>query len=86
MENIKKTDLPIFLHTQLGSYRAIKLYSDFGFKIITNDKIGNRINNIDKCKTKLKENMLKKHFKKIIFTRVSKKYLDIFKEKNINDF
>ena len=86
LENVSKTDLPIFLHTQPGSYRAIKLYGDFGFKIITNEKIGNRTNNVDKCKTKLKENMSKKYFKKIKFTRVSKKYLDIFKEKNLNDF
>ena len=86
LENIGKKDLPIFLHTQLGSYRAIKLYSDFGFKIITNDKIGNRINNINMCITKLKENIPKKYFKKIKYIRVSKKYLNIIKEKNLNDF
>jgi ribosomal protein S18 acetylase RimI-like enzyme len=86
LENIRKTDLPIFLHTQPGSYRAIKLYSDFGFKIITNDKIGNRINNIDKCITKLIENIPEKYFRKIKYIKVSKRYLDIFEEKNLNDF
>ena len=86
LENIRETDLPIFLHTQPGSYRAIKLYGDFGFKIITNEEIGNRINNIDKCKTILSDNMPKKYFKKMKFTKVSKKYLNIIREKNLNDF
>jgi hypothetical protein len=30
--------------------------------------------------------MPKRYFKKIEFTRISKKYLDIFKENNLNDF
>ena len=44
--SIKENDLPIYLHTQTGSYRAIKLYSDFGFKILTDKKIGQVNNNI----------------------------------------
>jgi ribosomal protein S18 acetylase RimI-like enzyme len=55
LENTNKDDFPIFLHTQPKSYRAIKLYSDFGFKIITNKIIGNRINNINECKIILKK-------------------------------
>ena len=86
LENIEEIDLPVFLHTQPGSYRAIKLYCDFGFKIISNEKIGNRINNIDKCITKLEENMPKKYFKKIRYIKLSGEYLDIIEEKGLNDF
>ncbi|MCL2699925.1 MAG: GNAT family N-acetyltransferase, partial [Defluviitaleaceae bacterium] len=33
-----------YLHTQPTSARAIKLYSDFGFKLITDPAIGHRKN------------------------------------------
>jgi ribosomal protein S18 acetylase RimI-like enzyme len=85
-ENINKDDFPVFLHTQPESYRAIKLYSDFGFKIITNKKIGNRINNINECITILKEKMPKEYYRNIKYKRISKKYQKIIEEKNINDF
>lgn len=37
-------DYPVYLHTQPGSYRAIKLYSDFGFRILVNEHTGSRRN------------------------------------------
>lgn len=36
----------VCLHTQPGSFRAIKLYSDFGFALITDDSIGCRCNGL----------------------------------------
>jgi ribosomal protein S18 acetylase RimI-like enzyme len=86
MENINKDDFPIFLHTQPESYRAIKLYSDFGFKIITNKKIGNRMNNTNECKIILKEKMPKEYYKKIKYKKISSKYLKIIDENKLNDF
>jgi ribosomal protein S18 acetylase RimI-like enzyme len=37
-------DYPVYLHTQPGSFRAIKLYSDFGFRILVNARTGSRTN------------------------------------------
>jgi len=46
-EVLRSAQLPIYLHTQPTSMRAIKLYSDFGFKLITDSLIGNRKNDLD---------------------------------------
>jgi GNAT superfamily N-acetyltransferase len=44
MREIATGDYPVYLHTQPGSYRAIKLYSDFGFRILVNERTGTRPN------------------------------------------
>jgi GNAT superfamily N-acetyltransferase len=40
---------PIYLHTQPGSFRAIKLYSDFGFDLLSGSPLGRRTNDLDEC-------------------------------------
>ena len=42
MQGITSEDYPVCLHTQPESYRAIKLYSDFGFCLISDACIGRR--------------------------------------------
>ena len=76
-QNIEEKDLPIYLHTQTGSYRAIKLYSDFGFKILTDSKIGKINNEINECKGILKKYIPKEHFRKIKYVKAPKRFLDI---------
>jgi len=44
MRRLNPDDYPVFLHTQPSSYRAIKLYSDFGFALVQGDKVGHRSN------------------------------------------
>jgi len=46
-EILRSVDVPIYLHTQPTSARAIKLYSDFGFKLITDPIIGYRQNDLE---------------------------------------
>jgi ribosomal protein S18 acetylase RimI-like enzyme len=79
-------DFPIFLHTQPESYKAIKLYNDFGFKIITDPEIGNRKNDINECLPILRENMPKEYYERLNFKELPKYYLDLIHELNINDF
>ena len=43
---LKDARSPVYLHTQPTSICAIKLYSDFGFKLITNPVVGHRRNNL----------------------------------------
>jgi GNAT superfamily N-acetyltransferase len=70
MKRFERKDYPIYLHTQPGSFRAIKLYSDFGFQLLNGGKLGTRINELEKCLPILKEFMPKKDFEclKIIDT------------------
>jgi RimJ/RimL family protein N-acetyltransferase len=49
MRKFDTEDYPVYLHTQPGSFRAIKLYSDFGFKLLKGGQIGHRINELEKC-------------------------------------
>jgi len=49
LKDLKASDYPIYLHTQPGSYRAIKLYSDFGFHLLADKKIGTRRNDLEEC-------------------------------------
>ena len=43
---LRDAKYPVYLHTHPTSIKAIKLYSDFGFKLITNPVIGHRENNL----------------------------------------
>jgi len=45
---LKTDDFPVYLHTQPESDRAIKLYSDFGFCLLTDSVIGCRPNHLHK--------------------------------------
>lgn len=67
-ENAAETDLPIYLHTQPESYRAIKLYSDFGFDLLTDKRIGQRDNHIGQCLSYLKAMMPKQDYERLRFT------------------
>jgi GNAT superfamily N-acetyltransferase len=55
--DVEPERFPIYLHTQLGSYRAIKLYSDFGFDLISGGPLGRRTNDLEYCLPILRERM-----------------------------
>jgi GNAT superfamily N-acetyltransferase len=46
-EILRTAAFPVYLHTQPTSARAIKLYSDFGFKLITSPMPGSRKNDLE---------------------------------------
>lgn len=46
-EMLSTAETPIYLHTQPTSVCAIKLYSDFGFRFVTDPVIGHRKNDLD---------------------------------------
>ena len=41
---------PVYLHTQPSSFRAIHLYTDFGFSLLTDPVVGHRDNHLDECR------------------------------------
>lgn len=60
MTRFESTDYPIFLHTQTGSFRAIKLYADFGFKLLQGTSFGSRNHYLDPYLPVLKKGCLPK--------------------------
>ena len=50
-------EYPVYLHTQPSSYRAIKLYTDFGFSLLTGGRVGQRENQLAQSLPILREVM-----------------------------
>lgn len=66
-KDVTDADLPIYLHTQPESFRAIKLYSDFGFDLLTDAWIGQRENHLAQSLPFLKETMPLKDYAQLRF-------------------
>jgi len=74
-QDVTDADLPIYLHTQPESFRAIKLYSDFGFELLTDQRIGQRDNHIEQCLPYLKEVMSKQSYAQLRFTAAPTEFI-----------
>ena len=74
-EVLKNTEYPVYLHTQPTSARAIKLYSDFGFKLITDPVIGYRNNDLKVSWQYLKKVLPTNDFTGLQFTEANKELL-----------
>lgn len=65
MRKFDDRDYPIYIHTQPGSFRAIKLYSDFGFVLLKGRKLGIRRNELEQSLPILKEFMRERDYEKL---------------------
>ena len=61
-EVMKNAEYPVYVHTHPIASRAIKLYSDFGFKLITDPVVGYRENNLQESLPYLKEVLSEKYY------------------------
>lgn len=86
MRDLKKEDYPVYLHTQPASYRAIKLYSDFGFALLAGEKFGSRKNDLDEYLPILKELMPEKDFQKLKIAKAPKEFEDFLSEQTTIQF
>lgn len=86
MKQFDAHDYPIYLHTQPGSFRAIKLYSDFGFHLLRGGKLGTRINELEKCLPILKEFMPKKDFDGLKISDTSNELVKLLENKTTIQF
>ena len=86
MKELKEEDYPVYLHTHLSSYRAIKLYSDFGFCLVSNPVIGFRNNDLEECLPILQKYMPIKDFKNLKITQAPKDFLDAAASSKIAEF
>ena len=64
-EILKNAEFPMYVHTHPIANRAIKLYSDFGFKLITDPVVGFRENNLQESLPYLKRKLPEKDFKNL---------------------
>jgi GNAT superfamily N-acetyltransferase len=76
LRDLKASDFPIYLHTQPGSFRAIKLYSDFGFALLSNENCGPRKNDLDECLPILEEFMPKEFFQNLRTTEAPQEFIE----------
>lgn len=84
MKQFEADDYPVYLHTQPGSFRAIKLYADFGFKLLRGGKIGTRVNELEKSLPILREFIPEHHFNEIeVINTPSSLIEDLKNETNI---
>lgn len=58
---------PIYLHTQPSSYRAIKLYTDFGFALLTDPVVGSRPNHLEQSLPILRQWMPAEAYRRLRF-------------------
>ena len=75
-EVLRNSTFPIYVHTHPIANRAIKLYSDFGFKLITDPVVGYRENNLEESLAYLKTVLPEEDFAKLQTTRANAELLE----------
>lgn len=80
------TQYPIYLHTQPTSARAIKLYSDFGFKLVVDPKVGHRKNDLQESLPYLKILLPESDYEKLQFTKANEALLAATDTSEVSEF
>lgn len=68
-------DFPVYLHTQPTSCRAIKLYADFGFVLLTDPYIGKRRNDLEESRSFLAKHMGAEEYRKLRMEKAPTNFL-----------
>ena len=77
---------PVLLHTQPASYRAIKLYSDFGFALLSNADMGLRSNDLAAALPILEHLMRPEDFKQLQFSVAPPYCIDAITSSKMHQF
>ena len=86
MQPVAEADYPVYLHTQPGSFRAIKLYSDFGFSLLSNPMIGHRENHLTECLPMLEAFMPLEAFRGLRIEEAPPALLDALADETTDQF
>lgn len=86
LKDLEDDDYPIYLHTHPSSFRAIKLYSDFGFQLLTDPMIGNRKNDIEEALPLLEKAMPHEDYRKLQMTEAPDDFLDVVRSAVVHEF
>lgn len=68
MRELPETRYPVYLHTQPESARAIRLYTGFGFQLITDPQVGHRTNDLEEGLRMLRAIMPETAMRRLRFT------------------
>lgn len=66
MAAVPASAYPVLLHTHPTSHRAVKLYSDFGFELLSDPVIGSRRNDLERCLPDLRRVMPAEAFERLV--------------------
>jgi ribosomal protein S18 acetylase RimI-like enzyme len=86
MQGLEMRAYPVYLHTQPSSFRAIKLYSDFGFSLLAGDNFGIRENDLDECLPILEKFMPQEYFQKLRISTAPKEFEETLRKYTTNQF
>ena len=86
MQTLSADAYPVFLHTHPSCFRAIKLYSDFGFAFLTDDRIGYRPNDLEECLPILSRVMPTSAYDRLRFIKAPQVFLDAAGSSEISEF
>jgi GNAT superfamily N-acetyltransferase len=85
LRDIPLSKFPVYLHTQPGSFRAIKLYSDLGFKILDNDT-GPWHNDYLEAMNELREHMPADVFERLAVATAPDSFAEIVRTHSLHEF
>jgi len=86
MKDLAEEDYPVFLHTHPSSFRAIKLYSDFGFCFISDPVVGQRNNDLVECLPILERFMPKSDYERLKVVKAPQYFLDAAASSSVEEF
>ncbi|MBQ8577692.1 MAG: GNAT family N-acetyltransferase [Clostridia bacterium] len=86
LRRLEPSDYPVYLHTQPGSYRAIKLYTDFGFAFLSDPVVGYRENHLPAALGYLKRKMPSKDYDALRFASAPEDFLSAAKTTEYSQF
>ena len=70
-EVMKQAEFPVYVHTHPIAKKAIKLYSDFGFRLVTDPLVGYRKNSLQESLPYLKEVLPEKDYANLQTTKAN---------------
>lgn len=86
MAELPPQGYPVYLHTHPSAYRAIKLYSDFGFHLLKDAQMGNRRNDLKDCMPILKEYMPAEDYARLRTTKAPDSFLRLLDHQTREEF
>jgi len=86
MKTVSPSDYPVYLHTHPGCFRAIKLYTDFGFSLVTDEEVGYRTNDLQAALPYLKDVLSERAYRNLRFSAAPPAFLTAAKQTAYSQF
>lgn len=75
LQDVPEQEYPVYLHTHPACTRALKLYSDFGFALVTDPMVGHRTNDVKECLPYLESELPPPVFQALRFETAPEEFL-----------